>query len=246
LHSRGWQEVRVVDSSKDGDLHGNAPDTAPVALLLIDVVNDLEFPDGETVLRQALPMARRVARLKQRCKDAGIPVVYVNDNFGKWRSEFSAVVRRCLGEPVRGQPIVRLLEPDGDDYAVVKPKHSGFYATPLELLLTYLGARTLILAGLTGDACVLLTAADAYLRAYRLFVPGDCVVSADRSANRWALRYMRRVLGADIRPSTRLRLPRPASRQREGALEHPGRPPRRAREARRGRRQPRGRTNRGG
>jgi nicotinamidase-related amidase len=153
-------------------------------------------------------MARRIARLKQRCRALGIPVVYVNDNFGKWRSEFSTAVRRCLREPVRGRPLVRLLEPGTEDYAVVKPKHSGFYATPLDLLLTHLGARSLVLAGLSGDACVLLTAADAYLRAYRLFVPRDCVASADLEANRWALSYMRRVLGADIRPSPRLDLGR--------------------------------------
>ena len=201
----------------DDDLHGNAPDTAPVALLLIDVVNDLEFPEGGNVLRHALPMARRLARLKRRCKDLGIPVIYVNDNFGKWRSEFSAVVRRCLQEPVRGRPVVRLLGPQHDDYAVVKPKHSGFYATPLELLLTHLGARSLVLTGLAGDACVLLTAADAYLRAYRLFVPGDCVASADRDANRRALMYMRRVFRADIRPSSRLDLERLVSAGPPGA-----------------------------
>ncbi len=196
------------------DLHGNAPDASPVALLLIDVINDLEFPRGGALLRNALPAARRIARLKRRCKSLGIPVIYVNDNFGRWRSEFSAVVRRCLGTPVRGQPVVRLVAPDPDDYAVVKPKHSGFYATPLELLLTHLGARTLILGGLAGDACVLLTAADAYLRGHRLFVPRDCVASAGRAANQRALVYMRRVLGADVRPSTRLNLRGLLSRSR--------------------------------
>jgi nicotinamidase-related amidase len=179
-----------------------------VALVLIDLINDLEFPGGRTLLRHALPMARRIARLKTRCKDFDIPVVYVNDNFGKWRSEFSALVRRCLQEPVRGRPLVRVVAPDGDDYAVVKPKHSGFYATPLELLLTHLGARTLILAGLAGDTCVLLTAADAYLRGHRLLVPGDCVASVDRRDNRRALAYMRRVLDADITASHRLDLRR--------------------------------------
>jgi nicotinamidase-related amidase len=188
-----------------------------VALLLIDVINDLEFPGGAALLRHALPAARRIASLKRRCKSLGLPVIYVNDNFGKWRSEFSAVVRRCLRTPVRGQPVVRLVAPGPDDYAVVKPKHSGFYATPLELLLTHLGARTLILGGLTGDACVLLTAADAYLRGHRLLVPGDCVASADRAANQRALVYMRRVLGADVRPSRRLNL--------RGLVSRPG-PPR--------------------
>jgi nicotinamidase-related amidase len=205
---------------KNRDLHGSAPDVSAVALLLIDVVNDLEFPQGSALLRHALPMARRIAKLKARCRELGIPVVYVNDNFGKWRSEFSAVVRRCLREPVRGQPLVRLLAPDLEDYAVVKPKHSGFYATPLELLLTHLGTRGLILTGLAGDTCVLFTAADAYLRGHRLHVPGDCVASIDRGANRRALAYMRRVLGADVTPSHRMdlrRLARSARRARGGA-----------------------------
>jgi nicotinamidase-related amidase len=203
-----------------------------VALLLIDVINDLEFPRGGALLRHALPAARRIARLKHRCKSLGIPVVYVNDNFGKWRSEFSAVVRRCLREPVRGRPLARLVAPEADDYAVVKPKHSGFYATPLELLLTHLGADALILAGLTGDSCVLFTAADAYLRGHRL-VPGDCVASADRAANRRALFYMRRVLEADIASSARLDLRRlgPGSGRRDPRLTRPGGLP-----ARRGRR----------
>ena len=205
---------------RNRDLHGSAPDVSAVALLLIDVVNDLEFPEGPALLRHALPMARRIARLKARCRDLGIPTVYVNDNFGKWRSEFSAVVRRCLREPVRGQPLVRLLAPDPEDYAVVKPKHSGFYATPLELLLTHLGTRVLILTGLAGDTCVLLTAADAYLRGHRLHVPADCVASVDRGANRRALAYVRRVLDADITASHRMDLGRlgvSARRARRGA-----------------------------
>ena len=37
--------------AKNADLHGNAPDKADVALLLIDVINDLEFPEGEQLLR---------------------------------------------------------------------------------------------------------------------------------------------------------------------------------------------------
>jgi nicotinamidase-related amidase len=64
------------------DLHGNAPDKSRVASLLIDVINDLEFPEGDQLLRHALPMGRRIAELKIRAREEGIPIVYVNDDFG--------------------------------------------------------------------------------------------------------------------------------------------------------------------
>jgi nicotinamidase-related amidase len=183
---------------KNSDLHGNAPDDAPVALLLIDVINDLEFEGGEQLLRHALPAAKRIAALKDRCKRAGIPSIYVNDNFGKWRSDFKKLVAHCLDDHTRGKEIVQALKPEPEDYFVLKPKHSGFFSTTLDLLLEHLGAETLILTGLTGDICVLFTANDAYMRDYRLIIPGDCVVSQDEEENRRVLEFMERVLEADI------------------------------------------------
>src|SRR6476646_1755073 len=105
---------------KNEDLHGNAPDKADVALLLIDVINDLDFPGGDQLLRHALPMAHKIADLKRRARREGVPVIYVNDNFGRWRSDFSAQVRHCLNDAVRGRPVVELLRPGEDDYFVLK------------------------------------------------------------------------------------------------------------------------------
>jgi nicotinamidase-related amidase len=188
------------------DLHGNVPESSPVALLLIDVINDLEFDGGECLLPHALPMARQVAALKRRAKAAGIPTIYANDNFGRWQSDFTRVVQHCLDDGVRGEEIARLLEPDEDDYFVLKPKHSAFYATTLDVLLKYLGTRTVILTGIAGDICVLFSANDAYMRDYRLLVPRDCVASNSERENGHALEQMCRVLKADIRPSTALDL----------------------------------------
>jgi nicotinamidase-related amidase len=191
-------------SKRNSDLHGNAPDNAPVALLMVDVINDFEFPGGSQLLRHALPAAKRIAALKKRCRLDGIPAVYVNDNFGKWRSDFKKLVTHCLKDDVRGRKVVELLKPDREDYFVLKPKHSGFYSTTLDLLLEYLGTHTLIITGFTGDICILFTASDAFLRDYRLIIPSDCVVSQNQRDNRQALKYMRRVLEADIRLSTRI------------------------------------------
>src|SRR3954453_9788276 len=191
---------------KNEDLHGNAPDKADVALLLIDVINDLDFPDGEQLLQFALPMARRIAALKARAKQAGVPVVYVNDNFGRWRSDFNAQVEHCTADRVRGKPVVERLRPGEDDYFVLKPKHSGFYSTTLDILLEYLGVKTVILAGVAANICVLFTANDAYMRDYKVVVPGDCVASNTEAENRSALEVMAKVLKADTRPSADLEL----------------------------------------
>ena len=195
---------------KNPDLHGNAPDKAPTVLLLIDVINDLEFEGGEALLTQALPMADRLAVLKRRLRAADVPSIYVNDNFGRWRSDFRALLDHCLRDGVRGRPLAERLQPDAEDYFVLKPKHSGFFSTTLDLLLKYLGAETVILTGLTADNCVLFTASDAYLREYHLVVPPDCVVSIQPEYTRHALEHMRRVLKAELTPSTALDLSRAA------------------------------------
>ena len=190
------------------DLHGNVPDKAEVALLLIDVINDLEFPEGDQLLRHALPMSERIAELRDRAREAEVPVIYVNDNFGRWRSDLNAQVEHCLSDGVRGQPIVERLRPGEDDYFVLKPKHSGFFSTTLDLLLDYLQVKTVILAGVAGNICVLFTANDAYMRDLRLVVPSDAVASNSEDENRYALAQMRDVLKADTRPTTEIDLER--------------------------------------
>jgi nicotinamidase-related amidase len=192
--------------AKNPTLHGNAPDKAAVALLLIDVINDLEFPEGEQLLQHALPMAEAIAGLKRRAKQAGVPIVYVNDNFGRWQSNFNHQVEHCLRDGVRGRPVVELLQPDEQDYFVLKPKHSGFYSTALDVLLEYLGVKTLILTGIATNICVLFTANDAYMRDFHLFVPHDCVAANTAELNRRTLEEMRGSLKADTRSSDELDL----------------------------------------
>jgi nicotinamidase-related amidase len=193
-------------SAKNTDLHGSAPDKSKSALLLIDVINDLDFPEANQLLRFARPMARKILRLKERAKKAGIPVVYVNDNFGRWRSDFRRQVQHCLRGEARGREIVKLLQPEEEDYFVLEPKHSGFFSTTLETLLRYLGSETLIITGIAGNFCVLFTANDAYMRDYDLIIPSDCTASNSPAQNKEALALMRKFLKADTRPSPKIRL----------------------------------------
>ena len=191
---------------KTEDLYGLVPDKSSVALILLDVINDLEFDGGELLLPHALEMAHRLAALKKRAAELKIPVVYVNDNYGRWQSNFGKLIDRCLNEAVRGKPVVQLLKPTEDDYFVLKPKHSGFFSTTLDVLLDYLGAKTMVLTGLAGNICVLFTANDAYMRDFTLFVPADCTASNDPKDNEHALKKMETILKADITPSDELDL----------------------------------------
>ena len=190
--------------AKNQDLHGNVPDSSPVVLILIDVINAFEFEGAEPILKNTLVIASSIHTLKKRAKQAGVPVIYVNDNFGKWQSDFRKLLAHCLEEGVKGKPVAELLKPDDDDYFVLKPKHSGFYSTTLDVLLDYLQARTLILAGVTANICVLFTANDAYMRDYHLIVPRDCVASESDEVNRYALDQIAKVLKADTRVSTEI------------------------------------------
>jgi nicotinamidase-related amidase len=196
-------ELRNVNSI---DRLNQAPDQSAAALLLIDVINDLEFDGGEDLLSAALPMAAALARLKSRAKAHGIPVIYANDNFGRWRSDFPKLVNHCLQTGVRGRPVALQLQPEEDDYFVLKPKHSAFFQTNLEILLGYLGAAHLILTGMAADICVLFSANDAYMRDFHIYVPSDCVASESNDRTGEVLVLMQRVLKADISVSTDLKL----------------------------------------
>ncbi len=187
--------------TKSEDLYGSAPDKSPVALLLIDTINDLEFEGADALLKHALPMAGNIKDLKTRAKKAAVPVIYVNDNFGRWRSDFNTYVHHCLNKKVRGKPIVELLMPQKEDYFVLKPKNSGFYSTTLEVLLKHLETRVLILTGVAANNCILFTAADAFLRDFELIIPSDCVASMTEEENNQALEIMKSVLRANIAPA---------------------------------------------
>jgi nicotinamidase-related amidase len=183
--------------AKNQDLNGNVPDESPVVILVIDVINDLEFEGGEKLKGPALAMARALAPLLDRARKAGLPVIYANDNFGKWRSDFRLLLEHCLDDNVRGREIAELLRPGVDDYFILKPKHSAFFATTLDTLLAYLSARTLILTGLATDSCVLATAIDADMRDLQVIVAQDCVAAMTPERHARALAHLRETL--DVR-----------------------------------------------
>jgi nicotinamidase-related amidase len=194
------------------------------ALLLIDVINDLAFDGSDGLVQEAEPMALRLARLKRRAAAAGVPSIYINDNFGQWRSDFRQTVAHCTARSSPGRIVSRRLRPTSRDYFVLKPKHSGFFDTTLETLLDTLGTRRVIVTGIAGNICVLFTANDAYMRDLKIFAPADCIVSNTATDNDHALRQIATVLKGNVADSTRFRF-HASRRQRHAAGGNRGRGP---------------------
>jgi nicotinamidase-related amidase len=180
------------------------PSPVPVALVLIDVLTTFQFPDGDAILQGAMAMREALVKLKARARAAGIPVLYVNDNFGDWRSEKEVLMGRCL--EAKGKNFVRPLLPDSEDYFVLKPMHSAFYMTPLEVLLQHLQVETLILTGLTSNSCLTATAHDANMRGFELYMPADCSCARNPKEHGQALAQLEAMAGAKIGRSTSLKL----------------------------------------
>lgn len=175
------------------------------ALLLIDVINDFDFKGSDRILPKASRAAEKIASLRERAIAADLPVIYINDNFGRWRSDFRQQVEHCLKDQCPGREIAKLLAPGKDDYFVLKPMHSGFYSSTLDVLLKQLGIRRLYMCGFAADLCVLYTANDAYMRGYELVVPADCTASETAARYRFALAHIEEQLKADIRESRKIR-----------------------------------------
>src|SRR5581483_5614942 len=136
---------------------------------------------------------------------AGVPCLYINDNFGQWRSDFRQTVAHCTSQKSPGRRVSRRLRPTKNDYFVLKPKHSGFFGTTLDTLLEALGIRRVILTGIAGNICVLFTANDAYMRELSIFAPSDCIVSNTAEENEHALEQIGSVLKGHLVPSPFLR-----------------------------------------
>jgi nicotinamidase-related amidase len=189
---------------------------SPRVLVLIDFINPLNFPGAEKLAPPALQAARAVVRLRERLDREKVAVIYANDNYGVWQSDFHSLVNECVARDDASGEIARLLCPRATDLTLLKPRHSAFYCSPLELLLHEMGAQELILAGLATDMCVQMTAADAFLRGYEgVWVPSDCTAAETPKAKAASLEYMRTVLKCDVR-SSRSQARHPRAGQKPG------------------------------
>lgn len=176
-------------------------ESGATALLIIDMINAFDFGGGDELRERAGAIIDPILQLRKDVEVNGWPVIYVNDNFGEWHSERSRLIDHALEN---GNAVSEQVRPTEEDYFIIKPQFSGFYATNLPVLLPKLGVRRLILTGLATDICVLFTAADAHMRDYDLWVPADAVTAGTDERGQWALEIMANAMGAEIKPTNEL------------------------------------------
>ncbi|WP_434387552.1 cysteine hydrolase family protein [Melittangium boletus] len=185
-----------------------------IALLIIDVLNDLEFPGGERVLPWALRMTERLGPFAEQMRKANVPVIYVNDNFDQWHSDFAELYRYCTRKDARGRAVARALKPAPDDYFILKPKHSAFFATSLVPLLEHLGTKRLLMAGLATNLCVFFSAHDAHMHEYKITVLSDCCAAESDTDHDMALEQLQRFLHVRVQRSDQVKVGAPSRRKR--------------------------------
>ena len=171
---------------------------SPTVLLLVDLINHFEFPDAPALLKESLAIVDNIVGLKHRARSANVPVLYVNDNFGQWRSNAKELLRYCVRKEAVGREFVKAIAPDQEDYFVLKPMHSGFYQTPLDALLRYFGAKSIVMAGIATNSCIVCTAHDAKMRDIEITVASDCCAARSQQEHTQALDHLTATTGARV------------------------------------------------
>lgn len=205
--------VRACTAKSDGNGLADEAANGATGLLVVDMISCWDFPDAEKLLPAAISVSLRIAALKRRCRAAGVPVIYANDNRGRWRSDFSALVEFSMASGGQGAAITATLQPNHDDYFVLKPQQSAFVATPLEQLLGVLRVHRLLLTGVASDQCVLSTAIDARMRGIEVVMPRDCTGTQTARRHTMLMEQCPEVFGIAVTPGSRIRLPAAASKE---------------------------------
>ncbi|MEV6500819.1 isochorismatase family cysteine hydrolase [Streptomyces prunicolor] len=166
------------------------------ALIVIDMINTYDHDDAALLIPSVQESLPAVTRLLHRARELDVPVIYVNDNFGQWRSHHGELLETALKGP--HADLVRPVAPDDASLFVVKARHSAFYETPLGYLLTQQGVDHVVLCGQVTEQCVLYSALDAHIRHLRVTVARDAVAHIHPDLAEAALRMMERNMGARV------------------------------------------------
>ncbi|HSD79317.1 MAG TPA: isochorismatase family cysteine hydrolase [Solirubrobacteraceae bacterium] len=169
------------------------------ALIVVDMINSYDHPDGDELARSAERALPQIVRLTERAVEQDVLTIYVNDNFGAWTSNRDELVERALGS--RHAALVEPLKPRADTAFVVKARHSIFYETPLEYLLRQEDVERIVLVGQVTEQCILYSALDGYIRHFAVAVPSDGTAHIHEDLARCALRMMELNMRAEVAPA---------------------------------------------
>jgi nicotinamidase-related amidase len=166
------------------------------ALIVIDMLNSYEHADADKLTRSVERVLPNIESLIARARDEDVLTIYVNDNFGSWRSDQDELLETALASQYRH--LVEPIAPQEDTLFVVKARHSAFYQTPLEYLLSQEEVDRIVLTGQVTEQCILYSALDAYIRHLQVVVPSDATACIHEDLAEASLKMMELNMAAEI------------------------------------------------
>jgi len=178
------------------------------ALLVIDMQHDYCSPSGHlarngrdiSAIEAIIP---QVAGLIAAARQAGVLVLYTRQttlpggaSVGAARRRYRDLAKPGLGSdyPLSGTPghaIIAELAPSDADVVVDKFRSSGFFQTPLDLVLRAQGRKTTVICGAVTEGCIESTVRDAANYDYLPVIASDAVASTDAALHAAAMTVMR-------------------------------------------------------
>ena len=166
------------------------------ALIVVDMLNSYEHADAERLTQSVEESLPAMAKLIERAAGEDVVTIYVNDNFGAWRSDRDELMETVLSGKFKH--LVEPIAPAEDTLFVVKARHSIFYQTPLEYLLHANDVERVVLIGQVTEQCILYSALDAYIRHFQVIVPRDAVAHIHEHLADAALELMEVNMDAEV------------------------------------------------
>jgi nicotinamidase-related amidase len=167
------------------------------ALLVVDVINDFAHDDGDALLRS---FEERVDGMKgaiSAARAAGVPIIYVNDDHGRWDSNVRALIDATVEQGAGGAVVAEVAPREGDPL-LLKQRYSGFDHTSLDLLLEKLEIKRVVLIGAATEGCVVQTAIDAREHGLQATILASACATTDPELEQVALAYAGRVGGIRV------------------------------------------------
>jgi nicotinamidase-related amidase len=166
------------------------------AVCVVDMLNPYDHEDADRLTANVERVVEPIAALVERAGDQGVEIIYVNDNYGDWNSSQEELAERAMAGK-RPDLVEPLLPPENADF-VIKARHTIFYMTPLEYLLSQKGIDHVVLAGQVTEQCILYSALDAYVRHLSVTIPPDGVAHIHEDLADAALKMMERNMRAKL------------------------------------------------
>ena len=165
------------------------------AILVVDMLNDFVY--GALTCDRAKAIVPATARLLDKAREAGVPVIFCNDahRAGIDRELTIWGDHAIIGTP--GAEVIAELNLSDKDYVVPKRRYSGFFQTELDILLKELGVQTVVMTGLHAHMCVRHTSADAFSLGYDVVVAREATDSFTEEDYLNGLAYLKQCYGAD-------------------------------------------------